>query len=127
MGSLKRWRRIGQGQLHKWEQSAWRGAHDRRYGPLGMLETVDGLITFLLSAALRSSSGRSALDAGPDCAEATVTTFPWVPDLVTFRYHLPGPGRVRRKLPARILCYRTRPRVPLPPMSGHVQQKTLRW
>jgi hypothetical protein len=57
--------------------------------------------------------------------EATVTTFPWVPDLVTFRYHLPGPGRVRRKLPARILCYRTRPRVPLPPMSGHVQQKTL--
>ena len=52
MGSLKRWRRVGQGQVHKWEQSAWRGAYDRRYGPLGMLETADGLITFLLSAAL---------------------------------------------------------------------------
>lgn len=70
MGSLKRWRRVGQGQVHKWEQSAWRVAHDRRYGPLGMPKTADGLITFLLSAALLSSSGRRALDAGPDCAAA---------------------------------------------------------
>jgi hypothetical protein len=55
---LKRWRRVGQEEFQKWEQSeeefegTWRGAHDRRYGPLGMLETADGLITFLLSAAL---------------------------------------------------------------------------
>jgi hypothetical protein len=76
MSSLKRWRRIGQGQFQKWEQSGeefegtWPGAHDRRYGPLGMLETTDRLITFLLSAALLSGSGRGALDAGPDCAAA---------------------------------------------------------
>ena len=58
MASLKRWRRVGQGQFHKWEQAGeefegtWRGTHDGRYGPLGTLETLDGLITFPLPTAL---------------------------------------------------------------------------
>ncbi len=58
MGSLKRWRRIGQGEFRKWEQPGeefegmWRGAHDGRYGPLGTLETSKGLITFPLPTAL---------------------------------------------------------------------------
>jgi len=58
MSSLKRWRRVGQGQFHKWEQAGeefegtWRGAHDGRYGPLGTLETSEGLITFPLPTAL---------------------------------------------------------------------------
>jgi len=58
MSSLKRWRRVGQGQFHKWEQpgeefeGTWRGAHDGRYGPLGTLETAEGLMTFPLPTAL---------------------------------------------------------------------------
>jgi len=58
MSSLKRWRRVGQGQFHKWEQAGeefegtWRGAHDGRYGRLGTLETSEGLITFPLPTAL---------------------------------------------------------------------------
>src|SRR5580704_6376078 len=58
MSSLKRWRRVGQGQFHKWAQAGeefegtWRGAHDGRYGPLGTLETPEGLITFPLPTAL---------------------------------------------------------------------------
>jgi len=58
MTSLKRWRRVGQGQFHKWEQpgeefeGTWRGAHDGRYGPLGTLETAEGLMTFPLPTAL---------------------------------------------------------------------------
>ncbi len=58
MTSLKRWRRVGQGQFHKWEQAGeefegtWRGAHDGRYGPLGTLETSGGLMTFPLPTAL---------------------------------------------------------------------------
>ncbi len=58
MSSLKRWRRVGQGRFHKWEQpgeefeGTWRGAHDGRYGPLGTLETSEGLITFPLPTAL---------------------------------------------------------------------------
>jgi hypothetical protein len=58
MSSLKRWRRVGQGQFHKWEQAGeefegtWRGAHDGRFGPLGTLETAEGLITFPLPTAL---------------------------------------------------------------------------
>ena len=58
MSSLKRWRRVGQGQFHKWEEAGqefegtWRGAHDGRYGPLGTLETSEGAITFPLPAAL---------------------------------------------------------------------------
>jgi len=58
MSSLKRWRQVGQGQFHKWAQpgdeveGTWRGAHDGRYGPLGTLETAEGLVTFPLHAAL---------------------------------------------------------------------------
>jgi hypothetical protein len=58
MSSLKRWRRVGQGQFHKWEQpgeefeGTWRGAHDGRYGPLGTLETSERLMTFPLPTAL---------------------------------------------------------------------------
>jgi hypothetical protein len=58
MSSLKRWRQIGQGQFHKWEtpgeelEGTWRGTHDGRFGPLGTLETSEGLITFPLHAAL---------------------------------------------------------------------------
>ena len=58
MASLKRWRQIGQGQFHKWEtpgeefEGTWRGMHDGRFGPLGTLETSDGLVTFPLHAAL---------------------------------------------------------------------------
>ena len=58
MTSLKRWRQIGQGQFHKWEtpgeefEGTWRGLHDGRFGPLGTLETPDGLVTFPLHAAL---------------------------------------------------------------------------
>ena len=58
MSNLKRWRQIGQGQFHKWEtlgdelEGAWQGSHEGRYGPLGTLETADGLVTFPLHAAL---------------------------------------------------------------------------
>jgi hypothetical protein len=51
---------------------------------------------------------------------ATVTTSPLVPR------RIPPPssraGQVMRKQPARIAGYCIRPRVPLPPMSGHVPQ-----
>ena len=58
MSSLKRWRQIGQGQFHKWEspgdelEGTWQGSHEGRFGPLGNLETVEGLTTFPLHAAL---------------------------------------------------------------------------
>ena len=58
MTSLKRWRQIGQGQFHKWEtpgdelEGVWQGPHDGRYGPLGTVETRDGLVTFPLHTAL---------------------------------------------------------------------------
>ena len=58
MSSLKRWRQIGRGQFHKWEtpgdefEGTWRGMHDGRFGPLGTLETLEGLVTFPLHAAL---------------------------------------------------------------------------
>ena len=59
MSSLKRWRRIGEGQFHKWEtqgdelEGLWRGAHEGRFGPLGTVETAAGLFTFPLPTALR--------------------------------------------------------------------------
>ena len=59
MSSLKRWRRIGEGQLHKWEtpgeelQGVWRGVHDGRFGVLGTVETAEDLRTFALPVALR--------------------------------------------------------------------------
>ena len=58
MTSLKRWRQIGQGQFHKWEtpgdalEGTWQGSHEGRFGPLGTLETAEGLVTFPLHAAL---------------------------------------------------------------------------
>ena len=58
MSSLKRWRQIGQGQFHKWEtpgdelEGTWQGSREGRFGPLGTLETSDGLVTFPLHAAL---------------------------------------------------------------------------
>jgi hypothetical protein len=58
MTSLKRWRQVGQGQFHKWEtegeefEGTWRGPHDGRFGPLGTIETSEGLVTFPLHAAL---------------------------------------------------------------------------
>ncbi len=58
MSSLKRWRQIGQGQFHKWEtpgeelEGTWRGPHEGRFGPLGTVETPEGLVTFPLHTAL---------------------------------------------------------------------------
>ncbi len=58
MGSLKRWRQIGQGQFHKWEtpgeelEGAWQGQHPGLFGPLGTVETAAGRVTFPLHAAL---------------------------------------------------------------------------
>ena len=58
MTNLKRWRQIGQGQFHKWEtageefEGTWRGMHEGRFGPLGTLESPEGVITFPLHAAL---------------------------------------------------------------------------
>jgi len=58
MASLKRWRQIGQAQFRKWEspgeelEGTWRGPYEGRYGPLGTVETPDGLVTFPLHAAL---------------------------------------------------------------------------
>jgi len=58
MSSLKRWRQIGKGQFHKWEtpgeefEGTWRGLQEGRFGPLGSLETPEGLLTFPLHAAL---------------------------------------------------------------------------
>ncbi len=59
MGSLRRWRQVGQGQFHKWEtpgqelEGTWQGQHDGQYGPLGTLDTAEGRMTFPLHAALR--------------------------------------------------------------------------
>ena len=59
MGSLRRWRQIGQGLFHRWEtageelEGTWQGQHDGPYGPLGSLDTTTGRITFPLHVALR--------------------------------------------------------------------------
>src|SRR5262249_36196121 len=59
MGSLKRWRRVSQGQFHRWEtpgdafQGVWRGIRDGRFGLLGVLDTEVGPVAFPLPAALR--------------------------------------------------------------------------
>jgi hypothetical protein len=59
MSSLKRWRRLKQGQFHKWDtpgdqiQGIWQGAHEGRYGLLGTLETGEQVLTFPLHVALQ--------------------------------------------------------------------------
>jgi hypothetical protein len=69
MSSLKRWRRIGEGQFHKWEtpgeelQGTWRGVHEGRFGILGTLETPDDLFTFPLPVALRDRLQRVRVGA----------------------------------------------------------------
>jgi hypothetical protein len=69
MSSLKRWRRIGEGQFHKWEtpgeelEGIWRGVHDGRFGLLGTVETADNLVTFPLPVALRDRLQRVRVGA----------------------------------------------------------------
>src|SRR5262249_60683528 len=59
MSSLKRWRRVSQGQFHRWEtpgdafQGVRRGIRDGRFGLLGVLDTEVGPVAFPLPAALR--------------------------------------------------------------------------
>ncbi len=59
MSSLKRWRRVGEGQFHKWEtageelEGLWRGVHDGRFGLLGTVEAADAVLVFPLPTALR--------------------------------------------------------------------------
>jgi len=59
MSSLKRWRRVSQGQFHRWEtpgdafQGIWRGIRDGRFGLLGVLDTEVGPVAFPMPAALR--------------------------------------------------------------------------
>ena len=59
MGSLRRWRQVGQGQFQKWEtpgqeiEGTWQGSHEGRFGTLGTLDTSDGRFTFPLPLALR--------------------------------------------------------------------------
>jgi hypothetical protein len=59
MSSLKRWRAIGGGgDFHKWTtpgealEGIWRGLHDGQYGPVGTLETPEGLVRFAVTTAL---------------------------------------------------------------------------
>ena len=58
MGSMKRWRELGQGEFLKWEtegqelEGQWRGQHDGKFGPLGTLDTSEGKVTFPLHTAL---------------------------------------------------------------------------
>src|SRR5262245_42425858 len=60
MASLKRWRRISQGQFHRWDipgdafQGVWRGLRDGRFGLLGSLDTEVGPVALPLPAALRA-------------------------------------------------------------------------
>jgi hypothetical protein len=59
MSSLKRWRAIGGGgDFHKWTnpgetlEGVWRGLSDGQYGPVGTLETPEGLVRFAVTTAL---------------------------------------------------------------------------
>jgi hypothetical protein len=60
MASLKRWVQVGQGQFVKWTEKgqelegAWRGQKDGQYGPLGLLDTAEGRVSFPLHTALLS-------------------------------------------------------------------------
>lgn len=54
----KRWVKVGQGNFLKWTESGqaiegiWRGQHDGRFGPLGLLDTAQGRVSFPLHTAL---------------------------------------------------------------------------
>lgn len=58
MSNLKRWVQVGQGEFHKWTEKGdelegiWRGQKDGQYGPLGMLDTAEGRVSFPLHTAL---------------------------------------------------------------------------
>ena len=67
MSSLKRWRAIGGGgDFHKWThagealEGVWRGLHDGQYGPVGTLETTEGLTRFAATTALVERLGAIA-------------------------------------------------------------------
>jgi hypothetical protein len=59
VNSLKRWRRIGEGQFHKWAtpggelEGVWQGTYNGRFGLVGTLDGAEGLFTFPLPTALR--------------------------------------------------------------------------
>src|SRR5260370_17822578 len=105
MASLKRWRRVGQGQFHKWEQAGeefegtWRGAHDGRYGPLGTLETSEGLITFPLPAALLDRLRRVGEGAEVLIQYTGTQTSKAGPSFKGFEAHLAGSGGPPPPLP----------------------------
>lgn len=52
------WKKQGLGNFVKWEtegqslEGIWKGQHDGKFGPLGDIETADGLKTFPLHTAL---------------------------------------------------------------------------
>jgi|FLYL01.1.fsa_nt_gi hypothetical protein len=58
MSSYKRWVQVGQGQFMKWSEKGqeiegvWRGQKDGQYGPLGIVDTPDGRVSFPLHTAL---------------------------------------------------------------------------
>jgi hypothetical protein len=67
MTSLKRWRAIGGGgEFHKWTtpgetlEGVWRGLSDGQYGPVGTLETPEGLTRFAVTTALVERLGAVA-------------------------------------------------------------------
>jgi hypothetical protein len=85
MGSLRRWRQLGQGQL--WEtpgqefEGTWQGIHDGRFGPLGTLEAAEGRLTFPLE--LPRFRGRGTAFGLRD---------DWVPLFIADRRQIVQPG-----------------------------------
>lgn len=58
MTSQKRWQQVGQGEFMKWTEEGqtvegvWRGQRDGQYGPIGMVDTDHGKVSFPLHTAL---------------------------------------------------------------------------
>jgi hypothetical protein len=58
MSNLKRWVQVGQGSFMKWDTKGqelvgtWRGQRDGQFGPLGMVDTETGRVSFPLHTAL---------------------------------------------------------------------------
>ena len=58
MGNHKRWVQRGGGDFYKWTEPGqelegkWRGGRDGKFGPLGTIETTDGLVVFPVHTAL---------------------------------------------------------------------------